>query len=370
MVDGVFSYSPDPLPPEPAPSHELARKHGDAMYALGRLADLEVWLDTPEIILSPLVHREATESSNIETTTGVTLSDLYEREAGGTPGESSTEREDILEASNYVRAITTGIDRLRSGEDIDVELLCELHEILLSGGVRGEEKNPGELREEPAGLDEPGTPLSEARFVAAPASTVPYALRSLIHYTRSGPTFAPLIDIGLVHYQFETIHPFEDGNGRLGRLLVMLLLYEWELVPGPYLYPSSYFNVNRNAYLDLLLAVSQEAAWDEWIGFFLDALAEQGEEAYDVARALISIRDMYRSEYHGRGPVIQEVLDFIIQQPYFTEPQAVDALGRSQPAINSAIRTLWEDGIVEETTGNDRNRRYQALDVLDIVEPY
>lgn len=369
MVDGIFSFIPDPLPPDLESTHELVRLHGEAMYAIGRLADLDVWIDTPEIILSPLIHREATESSNIETTTRITLSDLYRREAGETPGRTDTERADIAEASNYVTAITTGIDRLREGDDLDVDILCGMHDLLLSG-VRGEEKRPGELRDDLVGLDEPGTPLVDARFVPPPAANVPYALGDLMRYVDSGPTYAPLIDLALIHYQFETIHPFRDGNGRLGRLLIMLVLFEWDLLPGPYLYPSSYFNTNRDAYLDLLFAVSLEGAWDEWITFFLEAIAEQGREAYTVARELIALRDEYRETYRGEGPVIRELLDFIVQQPYFTEPQAVKTLHRSQPAVNGAIRTLWDDGVLRETTGNQRNRRYEVPQVLELVEPY
>lgn len=369
MVDGIFSFIPDPLPPRLDASHDLVELHGDATYALGRLADLEVWLDTPEIILSPLIHREATDSSNIETTTRITLSDLYRREAGEAPGRTDAERSDIAEASNYVEAITTGIDRLRSGDEIDTELLCDLHELLLSG-VRGDAKNPGTLRETLVGLDEYGTPLDAARFVPSPPPNVPYALGNLLQYVKNGPSYPPLVDVALIHYQFETIHPFEDGNGRLGRLLIILVLYEWDLVPGPYLYPSSYFNTNRDRYLDLLFAVSRDGAWDEWIAFFLEAIAEQGAEAYAVARELITLRDEYREAYRGDGPVIRELIDFVIEQPYFSEPQAVDVLDRSQPAINGAIRTLWDDGVLVETTGNRRNRRYEAPAVLDVVEPY
>lgn len=249
-------------------------------------------------------------------------------------------------------------------------MLCDLHELLLSGGASGEEKRPGELREHPVGLDERGTPLDEARFVPAPPPSVPYALQNPIQFVRAGPTYAPLVDLALIHYQVETIHPFEDGNGRLGRLLVMLVLFEWELVPGPYLCPSSYFNANRDTYLDLLFAVSRDAAWDDWVAFFLEALAAQGREAYGVARELIALRDEYRDRYREDGPVLREPLDFAVEQPYLTEPQAVDALDRSQPAINRAIQTLWDDGVLRETTGNRRNRRYEAPEVLEIVEPH
>jgi len=369
MVDGVFAFSPDPLPPDLDATHDLLGDNGDAMYALGQLSDLERWLDSPEVILSPLIHREAVDSSNIETTTRLTLSDIYRREAGEAPGDTETERADITEAQNYVEAITTGIQALREGDDLDRDLLCRLHEILLQG-TRGERKNPGEFREELVGIDEPGTPLSAARFVPTPPASIPYALRSLLQYIRSGPQYASLIDLALIHYQFETIHPFEDGNGRLGRLLVMLTLYKWDLLPGPYLYPSSYFNANRDAYLDTLLAVSRDGAWTEWVLFFVQALATQGREAYTVARELLALRDRYLTQYQGQGTVIRELVDLIIEQPYITEPQAVAALDRSQPAVNKAIHTLWDDDVLRETTGQQRNRRYEAPAVLDIVEPY
>lgn len=369
MTDGVFTFSPDPLPPDIRATHDLLKLASDGMYAIGRLSDLERWLDTPEVVLSPLIHREAVDSSNIETQTRLTLSDIYRREAGETPGKTKTERADIKEAQNYVEAITTGIQALQSGEQLDRELLCRLHGILLQG-ARGDAKNPGEFRESVVGIDEPGTPISEARFVPAPPVTIPYALQSLLQYIRTGPNYAPLIDLALIHYQFEAIHPFEDGNGRLGRLLVMLTLYDWELLSGPYLYPSAYFNVNRDEYLRKLLAVSREGEWMEWISFFVQAIIEQGEEAYTVTRDLLELRDSYREQYRDSGQVVKQLIDFIIEQPYFTEPQAVSSIPHSQPAINKQIRTLWDDGVVREITGNQRNRQYEAVDVLDIVEPY
>jgi Fic family protein len=369
MIDGVFAFSPDPLPPELSVTHDLLEGNGEAMYALGQLSDLERWLDSPEVVLSPLIHREAVDSSNIETTTRLTLSDIYRREVGEEPGRTAAERADITEAQNYIEATEVGMRAVQEGQELDRELLRRLHEILLRG-ARGAQKDPGELREDLVGIGEPGTPLREARFVPTPPASLPYALRSLLQYVRSGPRFAPLVDLALIHYQFETIHPFQDGNGRLGRLLVMLLLYEWDLLPGPYLYPSAYFNANREAYLDRLLAVSRDGAWDEWVSFFLRAIAEQGREAYTVARELLALRDRYRERYQGEGAVIDELVDFVIEQPYLTEQQAVEALERSQPAVNQQIRRLWDDGVLRETTGQQRNRRYEATEVLEIVESY
>ena len=368
-VDGIFAFNPDPLPPEIEASHDLLAENGRAMYSVGQLSDLETWLDSPEVILGPLVHREAVDSSNIETTTRLTLSDIYRREAGEEPGRTAIERADITEARNYVTAINAGIEALREGAKLDRDLLCRLHEILLQG-VRGEQQNPGEFRGELVGIGEPGTPVGEARFVPTPPASIPYALRGLLHYIRSGPTYAPLVELALIHYQFETIHPFQDGNGRLGRLLVMLVLYEWDLLPGPYLYPSSYFNANRDVYLDGLFAVSRDGDWSEWISFFVQAIAEQGRESYTVSRELLALRDQYREQYQGEGAVVRELIDFVIEHPYLTEPQAVEALARSQPAVNQAIRTLWDDDVLRETTGQQRNRRFEATSVLEIVEPY
>lgn len=371
MVDGRYAFVPEFLPPdsELESSHLLVRETGEAMYAIGQLSDLDTWLDSPQVVLSPLIHREAVDSSNIETTTRLTLSDIYRSKAGEAPGDTATERADIAEASNYVEAITTGIGALRAGEQLDIELLCRLHRILLRG-ARGEQKSPGEFRNDLVGIDKPGTPVSDARFVPAPPANIQYLLQNLLGFIRNGPTYAPLVDLALIHYQFESIHPFQDGNGRLGRLLIMLVLFDWDLLPGPYLYPSSYFNANRDEYLARLLAVSRRGSWEEWISFFIRALGEQGEEAYSVAQRLFALRDGYRREYQEEGPVLRELFDFIIEHPYFTESQAVEAIGRSQPAVNSAIRRLWDDGKIEETTGNKRNRRYEASDILEIVEPY
>lgn len=203
----------------------------------------------------------------------------------------------------------------------------------------------------------------------APAK-IPYALERLLKYVRSGGEYPDLIDIALIHYQFETIHPFRDGNGRLGRLLIMLALYDWGRLSGPYLYPSAYFNTNRDQYYQRLLQVGRSGEWREWVDFFLDAIESQSKEALSVAQNLDELRQDYQRQYEKDGQVISEMVDFIVEQPYFSEPQAVEALGRSQPAVNKAIHKLWDDGIIVEKTGKQTHRRYEAEEVLDIVAPY
>lgn len=365
--DGIWTYVPDPLPPDIRADHELITLHSEAMYEIGRLDAVEEWFDNPDILRSPMIHREAAESSDIETITRVTLTDIYRQEAGEEVGGTPKERTDFAEAMNYVTAIESGIQRVEGGEPLSIELLQDLHAQLLTG-VRGAEKNPGDLRDILVGVDERGTRIAAAKFVPMSPPRIQYALQELVEYIQTGPAFAPLIDLALIHYQFETIHPFRDGNGRVGRLLVMLLLYEWDLLPGPYLYLSAYFKAKQSRYYELLESVNVAGEWRDWIAFFLDALETQAREARAVAQELRTLRDEYQQRYEESGPVIQELVEFIIGKPYFSEPQAVESLDRSQPAVNAAIRQLWDDGIVVEVTGQQRNRRFVAEDILTVVE--
>lgn len=365
--DGIPCYTPAALPPDIELSEELLRANSDAMYALGQLSSLHRDMDNPAVILSPFIHQEAAMSSQIEGTR-VTLSDIYEHEAGATPERSAAEHAEITEAYNYVQAIREGINRLNEDTEMGVELICELHEMLL-GGVRGEEKRPGELRTQAVLIGAHSVTPDDARFVPARPEIVNLLLQQMFVYIQQVPRYTRLVDIGLFHYQFETIHPFLDGNGRLGRLLMILLLYEWELLPGPYLYLSAFFNANREKYLDHLLAVSRDGAWEEWVVFVLEALETQAWNAYESSEALLSLRNKYRDEYHDAGPVVRELVEFLFERPYITASAAIDGLNRSQPAVNRALNQLENDGIVEEQTGHQRHQVWTAQDILKIVEP-
>lgn len=366
-VDGRLGFDPEPLPPDLDTTHDLLEKNGRAMYAVGQLSDLERTIESPEIILSPFIHREAASSSQVEGTR-VTLSDIYRHELDAGDADSPRDRADIAEAYNYVEAVTDGIAALERGEGLDEPLLQALHHQLL-GGVRGAAKQPGEYRDRIVGVGARGRD-DEPAFIPPPASNVPFQMRFLVQYVQQGPTYAPLIDIGLVHYQFETIHPFLDGNGRLGRLLIVLLLHEWDLLPGPYLYPSAYFNANRDEYVDHLLAVSQRGAWHDWLGFVLEAVRIQAADAYDAAQALLTLRDRYRERYRDAGPVLRELVDYLFERPYLTVTRAAEALDRTEPAVNNAMDQLREDDVVVETTGKQRYRQFEAREIITIIEPY
>jgi len=303
-------------------------------------------------------------SSQIEGT-DVTVSDIVLHDVDDEPERSAAELRDIREAYNYVDAIRMGFDRLDQGESIDIDLLRELHEALLID-VRGENKQPGELRTEiPVHIGQ-GPNIDDARFVPANPDHVPILLEQMLAYVRNG-NFPPLIDIAVAHYQFETIHPFRDGNGRLGRLLIMLQLYDADLLSEPYLYLSAYFNHYRTEYFDRLLAVSREGEWEAWVSFVLEAIADQARDAYETGRDLVALR----SEYHDRfpdQPAVRDVVDHLFEEPYLKAPRAIEATGRSNHGVYSAIEALEENGIIKELTDKERNRVYEAPEILALVE--
>jgi Fic family protein len=358
--DGLTCYRPPSLPPEFELNDDLLRVYGDAQYALGRLATFQADLDNPNLLIAPFVHREAAMSSQVEGT-NVTISDIYQHEVGASPARTAAEDADVREAYNYVDAVKRGFARLDAGEAIDLELVCDLHAALL-GGVRGEADRPGELRDVPVFIGSRGGGPDEADFIPASPEFVDVLLEQLFSYLQRG-AHPPLVDVALVHYQFEAIHPFRDGNGRLGRLLMMLQLYDAGLLPGPYLYLSAYFREHGGAYRDRLLGVSAEGAWVDWVVFVLNAVAEQAIDAYDCGLELKRLRADYRERFPG-SPTVRELVDYLFEQPYLTGPRAVAATGRSKPAVYDAIETLEGEGIVVETTGKQRNKVYEAPEVL------
>lgn len=362
--EGLPCYRPESLPPEIGYTDDVLRVYGDAQYALGRLATLHQSMDNENLLIAPFVVREAAMSSQIEGT-NVTVSDIILHDIETSPKRSAADSKDVREAYNYVDAIRQGFDRLAAGEKLSIELICELHETLLSD-VRGVEEHPGQLRDVPVYIGSPDGSAATARFIPANPNTVNLLLEQLVSYMNSG-SFPPLLDVAITHYQFETIHPFRDGNGRLGRLLMMLQLYDAGLLPEPYLYLSAYFNRHRQQYLDYLLAVSRDGAWEQWLTFVLNAIAEQAIDAYDCGVELQSLRTAYHSRFPNRS-VVREVIDYIFEEPYLTAPRAIEATGRSRQAVYDAIEALEAEEIVAEISGSERYRVYEAPDILRVVE--
>jgi Fic family protein len=362
---GTFSaFKPDPLPPE-IDAEALITPLADATQALGRLHGIGPRVGSREILIEPFIRKEALESSQIEGT-HATLSDIYAYEAGQETLIAEDRRQGTQEVMNYLHALTHGLEAITAGEPITVELLCAMHDRLLSG-VRGDEANPGELRTSQNFIG--STPhIQDARYVPPPPNYLNDLLGDLVTYANGTTDLHPLLRIGLVHYQFETIHPFLDGNGRLGRLLISLLLQRDDLLPEPYLYLSSYFNARRSDYVDHLLRVSQRGEWDDWLRFFLRGVQAQADEAHQRANLLVDLREDYQQRYQReRSGNILELVMRLFEDPYLDVNAAADWLDVEYSTANRLVGRLEDDGVLEELTGKDRNRFYRATEVFEII---
>src|SRR6056297_604885 len=362
---GTYSaFHPDPLPPSVS-TEQLITPLAEATQALGRLHGIGPRVGPREILIEPFIRKEALESSQIEGTYA-TLSDIYAYEAGQEALIDEDRQQGTQEVINYLHALTHGLDAITAGDPITVELLCEMHDRLLSG-VRGDEADPGDLRSTQNFIG--STPyIQDARYVPPPPNEIPDLLEDLLEYANQETNLHPLLRIGLTHYQFETIHPFLDGNGRLGRLLISLLLQRDVLLPEPYLYLSSYFNARRSDYVDHLLAVSQHGEWEEWLLFFLRGVQSQADEAHQRANLLVDLREDYQQRYQSeRSENILELVMRLFEDPYLDVNTASEWLDVEYSTANRLIGQLEDDGILEEITGKDRNRFYRASEVFQII---
>jgi len=362
---GTYSaFRPDPLPPSIS-TEQLITPLAEATQALGRLHGIGPRVGSREILIEPFIRKEALESSQIEGT-HATLSDIYAYEAGQEALIDEDRQQGTREVVNYLHALTHGLDAITAGDPITAELLCEMHDRLLSG-VRGDEADPGKLRTTQNFIG--STPyIQDARYVPPPPNDIPDLLEDLLEYASQDTDLHPLLRIGLIHYQFETIHPFLDGNGRLGRLLISLLLQRDGLLPEPYLYLSSYFNARRSEYVDQLLAVSQRGGWEEWLLFFLRGVQSQAGEAHQRANLLVDLREDYQQRYQSeRSENILELVMRLFEDPYLDVNTAAGWLDVEYSTANRLIGQLEDDGILEELTGKDRNRFYRADEVFTII---
>ncbi|MFN2289750.1 MAG: Fic family protein [Anaerolineae bacterium] len=367
---GYWAFVPHPLPPEMAWTPALVNALSGADRALGELAGLGRALPNPHLLIAPFVRREAVLSSRIEGTEA-SLSDLYAYEAVQNMAVQLTMFEpppDVREVYNYVRALEYGLDRLQT-LPLSLRLIREIHARLMEG-VRGEHGTPGEFRRSQNWIGPPGCSLKEATFVPPPVPEMKAALDAFEGFLREPSDWPPLARLGLVHYQFEAIHPFLDGNGRIGRLLISLLLCAEKLLPEPLLYMSAYFESHRQTYYDLLLAVSREGAWEAWLAFFLGGMATQARDAIVRAQRLQDLREQYREQFQAEraaGRLLQMV-DLLFAQPVMTMPRIAEALGVNYSGATRYIHRLEEAGILREITGQARNRVYRADQVLEAIE--
>ena len=365
LEENVFAFVPRPLPPSFEMDHELAILLANASLALGRLDGLGHRLPNPHLLIRPFARIEAVGSTRIEGTQA-SLADLYAAEAEVPLFPSSEVRDDALEVRNYVRALELGIELLQE-LPVSVRLLRRMHAVLMEG-VRGKNKAPGELRRGQNWIG--GHEPRAAAYVPPPHHLVPGLLSRLEHYiNQEHSPHHPLVDLALVHYQFEAIHPFWDGNGRIGRLLITLMLLDKKLLEQPLLYLSTYFEETRDEYYRLLNRVSTEGDWRSWVTYFLRAVYAQSQDALDRSARLVELRDSYRQTLQGAraNSTLLMAVDHLFARPIFTVRQLKTELNISFATANKAVAQLEKAGILTELTGRRRNRLFAANQVLDLL---
>ena len=362
---GYWAFLPAALPPALTFSPSLIAALSDADRALGELKGLGGTLANPHLLIRPLARREAVLSSRIEGTRA-SLDDLLAYEA--TQHSFLETGSDVREVHNYVRALEYGLERIHT-LPISQRLIREMHARLMEG-VRGEIWTPGEFRRSQNWIGPAGSTLETAPYVPPPVDDMLAALSALENFIHAPSDLPPLLRLGLIHYQFEAIHPFLDGNGRVGRLLVALLLSAWQLLPQPLLYLSAYFESNRRDYYDLLLAVSQRAAWDDWLLYFLEGVKQQSLDAVNRIDRLQALRVQYQAQIQARrAPArLLRVVDLLFAQPVITTRQVETALETNFLGAQRLIDQLVQAGLLREITGGRRNRVYRADEILKILE--
>ena len=352
-----WAYVPNPLPPKIAVDWELVNLLSNADRKLEELSSVG------QLIRPLLVRREAVTSSRIENTQSG-LEDLFFFEADQTEPSLAS---DVKEVLNYVRAMEYGIERLRK-LPISSRLVCEIHEVLMKG-VRGGHATPGLMRTSQNWIGSPGCTLMDATYVPPPVPEMKQCFSDLERYIHSDPQEPALIQCALVHYQFEAIHPFVDGNGRIGRLLIMFMLLEKKLLSQPLLYLSDFFEQHRDEYYRLLLNVSQKGDWKAWITFFLNGIRQQSEDALLTIQKLLDLQSRYRTLLTGqRVPKgVNRLIDYLFANPVISISALSKAWEMPFPTVQRGVNYLVEKGILREITGGRRNRLFVASEISYII---
>ena len=365
-----MAYIPDPLPSGIELDADTLLLLSQADQSLGRLAGIGHFVKNAALLVKPLVRREAVLSSHIEGTQSG-LDELYRYEADQLPfpaRQGSPNNEDAHEVYNYVVALEYGLHRLES-LPVSTRLIRELHGHLMKG-VRGEQATPGELRTEQNWIGPAGCTLNEATYVPPPVDTMTQALGDLEKYIHRAPEYPQLVRLALVHYQFEAIHPFVDGNGRVGRLLLALLTVQWNLLPSPLLYLSAYFDRNRDAYYRLLLGVSTRGEWLEWVRFFLSAVISESADTLSRLRSLQGLRDSWYLQLEAQprtSALTLRLADSLMEQPFVTVPAAAKLLGVTYRTAQLHDDRLQQEGILKPRDARRYRKVYEASDILRVL---
>jgi Fic family protein len=365
----VAAFVPFSLPPK-NPSlqidDETTGHLQQAVHGLSQLSLASEMVPSIDWFIYGFVRKEAVVSSQIEGTQA-TLVDLLQFEADA---KEPSQSPDVAEVCNYLEALTFARAELKreDGLPISMRLLNEIHGRLMRG-VRGQDKLPGEIRRSQNWID--GTRPGDAVFVAAPHTELPNLLSEFEKYVHAEDDLHPLVRVGLLHVQFETIHPYLDGNGRIGRLLVTLLLEHWRLMPVPLLYLSLFFKRHRTEYYRRLAAVRTEGDWEGWTRYFLEAVSTIAKEATMLAKDLFSLisRDRNRVLASDQSTIMTaKLFEMLPEHPLITIAKVVELLSTTKPTANKAVQGLLHLGLLQETTGKKRDRAYGYTEYLDLLK--
>ncbi|HSZ57617.1 MAG TPA: Fic family protein [Tepidisphaeraceae bacterium] len=359
-LSGYHAFVPSAPPPRLNYPPDLVILLSQADAALSELSGLGRYLPNPDLLIAPYVKREAVASSRIEGTQA-DLSDLLldEIEPKRTPAGS-----DVYEVRNYIAALNLGIRRLKH-LPLAGRLIREMHAVLMRG-VRGEGMTPGEFRRSQNWIGPPGSTLADAIYVPPPPDQMHDCLASWERFVNDRGAMPELVQCAIMHERFEAIHPFLDGNGRIGRLLITLYLMERGRLSKPLLYLSSYIERNKERYYELLQRIRTDGAWDAWVRYFLVAVRDTSGDAVDQSRALLAIRDKHRARLSGKHRA-QALLDELFVNPYTTIARAAKQLGVTPPTAQKTIDQLVAAGMLQESTGREWGRTWLARPILKLV---
>ena len=364
-LDGQYwpAFVPDPLMPAVVWNDKTIVLLSRADRALSRLEGRAAGLPSPYLLSQPMAMREAVASSGIEGTTS-NIAEIYQFQLDGVVNDP----DDAREVSNYAKAMRYGLQRLAK-LPVSLRLIRDVHRELLSG-VRGADRRPGEFRTRQVIIGRQSAGIEGARYVPPPPGEMMAALHELEAFMHSEPNVPLLVQLALIHYQFEAIHPFEDGNGRVGRLLITLLLCERGYLTHPLLYLSDYFAEFRQTYVDALLGISLNGEWEQWIQFFLTAVADVAIDALDRVEKLLGIQSKYQDRMKAErtsGAAFQ-IIDRLFEIPLITAPIIQNLLGVSNQTAQGHIRRLANAGILAGSDSRAHPRIYLAPEILQVIQ--
>ncbi|WP_419241285.1 Fic family protein [Cardinium endosymbiont of Nabis limbatus] len=361
-LKGYHAFVPYALPPKFEWNTRLVNSLSRADFLLGKLAREGSRLPNPHLLIRPFITREAVLSSKIEGTEA-TLGEILAADAGAHVNQNA---DALQEVQNYIRALDYGLKRL-AALPLSLRLIKEIHAHLMEG-VRGTHATPGAFRTSENWIGLPGCTLHTAKFVPPPPEHLMDSLGKFEDFLHDR-SLPPLIHMALCHYQFEAIHPFLDGNGRIGRLLITLLLIEQNILPLPLLYLSAFFEATRNEYYKQLYNVTLKGSWHEWFTYFLNGIAVQSEDVLSRTERINALLTQWKMDLaRGSSQVLIDMVQLLAVNPYFTINKVAKDLKISYSTAQRGVQKLEDAAIIKKTRNNKRDKVYCAIDLLNILE--